>query len=1267
MDKSTGERVKGLSFPAPSLAFFLLLFWLTVPMALLAPTNLLANSLKNVSLGTMDEYSRLVFTFDDHIEDVILRRDDVDTFVLDFGEIDASGQTAGPTDALVKSVALERDGQRLVARVTLNTNKFEVRHFLSRDTYSCIVDFKNLQAPDQAPATDETGQPILTPEERLQLHPPDFAEVVKGLSLFMVSTPDQGPAERLVQSALSDLSNGRIDTGIQKLERFKADYPNHHYADPAWFLIGDAYFAKGLPDNFLNATDAWRLAIEAFPDSFAAPRAAFMIGEANRLMDFTSEAAGFYKLAAENYPESNYASLSLLKAADMQLAMGMTTEARQTLAPLLEEGVATAFGRLAMAREGMADYLDTLYSQACEKFRMVLNLDPNLYLLYPDILYALGDSYSYLNRPDLTVLFMEHALNLMPDHPKADVMLARIGNAYQDLNNQNESISFFNVARDRYPDRDGGLVSEIRLADMGALRAFFSPERVFDALERGARQATVKMYDDIISQASESPLLQLAYLKIGQAQAADGENSEAIKWLSELVSKYPKGVLFEEARPILSRVVVNEAQERFDLGQYDQVDRLNASNESYLEGPDLIRFKRLLAQSYENLGQNDKALEVWKFIEDQSPEKRLADQQALVEAALKSGQPMEAFKQLKSTLAEFPETEDYVTGELAKVEKLLANLSGNGDVTDLITFRNDPAVLTLTPVSQAALSDAIYILVDKKRYDQASALMDTYRDQYPDDELSPEYVLTQSKMDRRQRRYEKSWDRLADFRIQYPEDPRVPQTILDTIADARSLERLPDAYRYEELFRQLYPDDIRSRNMILDRATEQFNLGQTQAGLDTLKYFQTEYPGDPGTPATYLSAYRKLMDTDRPDEARAALAELRAKYPSDPLTKESYAMEYKDLIALDRPQQAIDVMAAFERLYPNDGMTRDSYVTQYRDLINLNVPDQAFEILGRFEQTYPDDPRQPDLLLEKAKDLFALGRNREGLQAWNEFLSLYPNDERIPELTLLTARMEIREGLNQQGIDHYHQFTNNYPQRQDRPDVMLELAAIETDIGAYPQAFEDLSNYRRDYPDSPQEAQVLLDQVNLAKSMGRIDDVGNLYDIYRSKFTANPQFGETFLDQTRVEMAAGRNAQALATLERGIVADEGLDDTKQVQDLLLGLYLEEGRVEDWAGAMEEFLRRTPNGEGDLADRFAKYSQVAQVYQELGRSQDAQRNFELALANRPPEVSGESLYTIAGAYKRMGLQEQYKSVLQIIATLPDPLWQNVANQELGNLS
>ena len=1183
----------------------------------------------------------------------------MDTVFLDFGALGDGGVTAGPVDELVKYVTVGMEGQRLTATVVLDTTKFEVRHFLSRDRYSCVFDFKDLSEAPPPQAMDNYDQL----DKRL-IEPPAFQEVVKSLSLFIVDDNDE--PERLVQGALSDLAANRLDEGIAKLEDFRNRFPNHPYADPTWFLIGDAYLEKGLSDNFVAATDAWRLALDSFPDSFTAPRAAFMLGEANRLMDYRNEAAGFFKLCAEKYPESNFGSLALLRAADMPLAMGLADEARQTLAPLLSTGVGNLFGRLAMVRSAMADYQDTLYSQACETFREALDADPSIFQLYPEMLYALGDSYSYLNRPDLTVMFLEHALNLMPDHPKSDVMLARIGNALQAMGRTSEAISYFNLAKDRFPEKDGGLVSQIRLADMGALRAFFSPEQVFDALDRGARQATVRMYDKIIGQASESPLLQLAYLKIGQAQAADGENGEAIRWLRDLVTKYPKGVLMDEAKPILSRAVVNEAQKRYDLGQYDQVYRLNSDNYSFLDGPDQVRFQRLLAESYDHLGQPERALDVWKQIEANSPERRRADQREVVEAALRANQPMEAFKQLKAMSSEFPEAAEYVDQKIGEVGRKLANLSVGGPVDDLVEFRNDPMVLPLTRVSQTALMDAITILVDEKRYDQASDLMDTYRSQYPDDELSPEYLLTQAKMDRRLGRVNRSWNRLSDFRVQYPDDPRAPQTLIDTIADARNAGRLPDAWRYEELFRQVYPDDVKGRQMVLDRVEELYDLGRDEEALATLAMFQDEYPTDPGTPTTYIDQNRHLLSANRPGEASAALENLRARFPDDPLT-------------------------------------RESYVVQYRDLIRLGVPDEAFNLLSRFRANFPEDPRQPDLLLEEARDKFAFGRPEDGLAAWNDFLTLYPNDQRVPELTLLTARREIKEGRVEPAIAHYREYLQRYPERPDRPQVLLELAAMENSLGLPGAAFDDLEAFRREFAGLPEEPQATLDEIELAKSLGRpndafrlynvfrnrfpdhpyvpqsyldeiglaaslgrIDDAAAIYDLFRERLPDSPYFAQSFLDQTRMEMAAGRRGQALNTLERGIVRSPGLDDAKPVQDLLLNLYLDEGRIEDWAGAMEEFLGRDPNPQASLPDRFAKYTQVAQVYQELGRQQDAQRNFDLALANRPTDASGESLYTIAEAYRRMGLDGPYRDVLEILSGVSDPMWRNVANQELGNL-
>ncbi|MDR3204130.1 MAG: tetratricopeptide repeat protein [Deltaproteobacteria bacterium] len=1221
--------------PVDQLAATIVLLYSLFLVLFFFSSSLEANQLKDVALGSMDEYSRLVFTFQEPIDDVVLRRDDADAFSLDFGRISSGGVKTGPSDDLVRSVSVSQVDNRLEAKVILDTHKFEVRHFLSRDRFSCIVDFKNLEPLDseEADNNDKSGGGLAAIEKIKRenlLTPPELPKVASDLSLLLVDNPRQGPGDQLVKTGLKDLAKGRVEEGLDKLKRFKEQYPDHLNADPAWFLLGDAYYASGLPDNFLAATDAWKEAKTAFPDSIDAPRASFMIALANEKMGYRPEAGGFYKVCADEYPQSPFAPAALLKAADMQLAMGLNDEARKTLTPLLEKGTSDVFGLLALARSAMADYQDSLFSQAVEKLRDALDEEPELYLLYPDMLYALGDGYSYLNRPDLTVLFLEHALNLISDHPKADVMLARIGNALQTLGRQPQAISYFNYAKDRFPDKDGGLVSEIRLADMGALSSFFSPDQVFNALEWGARQATVKMYEKIISQASDSPLLQLAYLKLGQAQAADGENQQAVKWLKELVVKYPKGVLLDEAKPILSRAVVNQAQQSFNLGHYQEIERLSHDNSSFLEGPDMLRFQRFLAQSYEKLGQSEKALEVWKKIEEQSPERRLNDQKQVVESALQALKPMEAFKQLKATLAEFPAQEAWVKEKAAETGKTLAKVSANGDIDDLINFRNDPLILPLTEISQAALMDAISILVAHRRYDQASSFMDLYRSQYPDDELSPEYMLTQAKMERRLGRINKSWDTLSNFRIQYPDHPLAPTTILDTAQEARTLGRLEDAFRYEELYRLLYPNDIISRNLILNRASELYGLGRTQDCLDTLSYFQSEYPDDPGAPATYIDQYRKLLELDNINSAQTVLDKLRNKYPTDPLTIESYVIEY-------------------------------------RDLLKLNQPNQAFESLNRFHQLYPNDPRKPDLLLEQAKDYFALNRPTQGLKAWNDFLALFPQDSRAAELTLLLARREMRENQYPQALNHFRDYLNKYLDRSDRAQVTLELAAFESELGLNNAAFDDLTSFRNNFPDSPQEPDVLLDQVDLAAKMGRINDAAGLYELFRTKYPTHPKFADSFLAQTRLELSANRPAQALATLEKGVVASPGLDDTKAVQDLLLQLYLDEGRVEDWAGAMEEYLRREGQGKGNLSERFAKYSQVAQVYQELGRSQDAQKNFDLALENRPPDVSGESLYAIAGAYRRMGQEDKYKSVLEMILQSPDPLWKNVAQQELSNLS
>ncbi|MDR2141674.1 MAG: tetratricopeptide repeat protein, partial [Deltaproteobacteria bacterium] len=325
-------------------------------LALAAP-----NKLKDIALGTTSDYNRLVFTFENQLQDVILRRNDVNTLYLDFGPAQPGKFVEGPHDNLINTIQLAQDGERLIGVVTLNSNRFEVRHFLSRDRFSCVVDLKSLNPVEETPATVDDQ---LMDLDNTLLEPPKLKDVVKAFSLFIQPNKNPSSPENLLQSAFDSLLADDYDAAIAKFDNFKKTYPKHPLSDPALFVLGDAYMAKGLEENFIQATTAWQEAIENYPNSIWAPRAAFMIAEAYRLNGYRNEAEGYFKLCAENYPDSPLSPLAILRAADLELAMGLNDKARETVAPLAAKSLTSKFPLLARGRLAMADYQDTLYSPA---------------------------------------------------------------------------------------------------------------------------------------------------------------------------------------------------------------------------------------------------------------------------------------------------------------------------------------------------------------------------------------------------------------------------------------------------------------------------------------------------------------------------------------------------------------------------------------------------------------------------------------------------------------------------------------------------------------------------------------------------------------------------------------------------------------------------------------------------------------------------------------------------------------------------------------
>ena len=99
-----------------------------------------ANSLSRVTGSEGPDFTRLSFTFQEPLESYVLRRDDVDTLVLDFKGVSPGRVPEIPSSPLISRIEFSKSPGGLQAVVKLASVRYELRHFLSRDKYSCVLD-----------------------------------------------------------------------------------------------------------------------------------------------------------------------------------------------------------------------------------------------------------------------------------------------------------------------------------------------------------------------------------------------------------------------------------------------------------------------------------------------------------------------------------------------------------------------------------------------------------------------------------------------------------------------------------------------------------------------------------------------------------------------------------------------------------------------------------------------------------------------------------------------------------------------------------------------------------------------------------------------------------------------------------------------------------------------------------------------------------------------------------------------------------------------
>lgn len=309
-----------------------------------------------------------------------------------------------------------------------------------------------------------------------------------------------------------------------------------------------------LAENYDAIVSATITAMNYNPKSPRNPPALLRLGYVNLKVGNTIEANVYFNRLRREYPmdenipltyyywgEHYYSRKEMQKAADeFQYIVSNFSESR--LARDASLGLVRSYAALEYFQEAydIIDYVDRRW--------------PRLYLESPAVLELMGDVGYRLGRLDFALEKYLTYYNLVPSGPNADVILTRIGDVFARKRQLAAAKSAYTLAETRFPDKDGGLVAMMRLAETGIndipeVQAMVS---IFQR-EGTANFRTVDIYKKIIDKHPDSELVPLAMLKLAMWHLANTHYEDALRQCAELTQRFPQHELAQRAKEVAMR------------------------------------------------------------------------------------------------------------------------------------------------------------------------------------------------------------------------------------------------------------------------------------------------------------------------------------------------------------------------------------------------------------------------------------------------------------------------------------------------------------------------------------------------------------------------------------------------------------------------------------------------------------------------------------------------------------------------------------------
>ncbi len=410
---------------------------------------------------------------------------------------------------------------------------------------------------------------------------------------------ESGIDGKLFEEARGYFEKAQWAKAVSVLEELVSSHPESGFLERACFLLAKSFqrsVGERAAERISEVVERFQIAVSKYPGSPFVPDALVSMGNCYFHGAQYHEAMNYYDRVLAEYKEDPTAAEAMFQKGRILALTGKPLMALKYFETMEDHFPKSEF--LVKAKLEMAKTLFDIksFKRSLSLVEEIRSSAPDQIRIDPDILLYLGYNYYELGQLREAREVLSMVLNLFPEVETKDLILTRIADTYREDGIEHKASKLYDLVARSCPGSEGSLISLLRVAEGVEKAALSVPAAEKEQLSADASKKANEIYAQIAKDSPDSPLAQVAMLKLATFEKKSGHYEVCIRTLKELLAKKPDEKLAQEVHAVLQEAMFKLAlqkQEQKDdegsvetlkelLGQYPNTE-LNDEMKSALE------------------------------------------------------------------------------------------------------------------------------------------------------------------------------------------------------------------------------------------------------------------------------------------------------------------------------------------------------------------------------------------------------------------------------------------------------------------------------------------------------------------------------------------------------------------------------------------------------------------------------------------------------------------------------------------------------------